>query len=757
MKKLMTVGSVLALAMTVAAETKTFNGSTSLDLADAGAASADYTGVDITDFVRRSGTGTCMVQAANGTMVYDGLVENAFDGITGEGTTDERVLLMNSDKNTPYPASLIYTILDSGLPGLDFKVDSFTLYRVATGWAYLERSATEFMLRGWDGKDWNNNILFTTSGAQTWDSETLSHTYTIPEEKRGCFHKYLFTVTGNGGDANWTGFQELVFNGEIVRGSLIWNGAEGARWNATDANWLDSDGNMRAWIPGAKAIFSEQGTKSIVVDGTNEVGGIVFAQTNVYTIAGGALAMSHGSEIIGGGGDVGGIIASEIIEGLPVNAYPGIVNGQNNYFPADPKNTKQGAWARLWRNCRLAGITNFTGAIIQQKSTPRNAAPYHYENNGDTASVQFQCKPNALLCAKVLLMQVDADVYGRVAYLNFTWGSHSLGDDFDGEIDGRWAVNVFDNNVVTNGLDDAEAYGFYGVTPQGGEWNSEPLKVSASRNVLSPAPAEGSFLPKNADDPYTGDAVLCFPGRKVADLCSLSSADLYYTDSKRPSSLQYFTNTAAKATVQVQGNTGEDGVGAQLCVKVEFTDGVDGVYARAVYAKYDWGVKTVHDFDPVPADGDHKAIIYAGGSETRVAYGVKNIVAEFKGERVTFGASAIALDREITGDGTVRFAPLVGLQAVTVPTARTLGKVAFGGTTAFSFAEGASLSVQSAEIEDAAAVLVVGASDANLLRIGTTKCLSKDQCEHFTVNGSPAKQNDDGWMVRKPGMVLILR
>ena len=43
MKKLMTVGSVLALAMTVAAETKTFNGSTSLDLADAGAASAETT------------------------------------------------------------------------------------------------------------------------------------------------------------------------------------------------------------------------------------------------------------------------------------------------------------------------------------------------------------------------------------------------------------------------------------------------------------------------------------------------------------------------------------------------------------------------------------------------------------------------------------------------------------------------------------------------------------------------------------------
>ena len=194
-----------------------------------------------------------------------------------------------------------------------------------------------------------------------------------------------------------------------------------------------------------------------------------------------------------------------------------------------------------------------------------------------------------------------------------------------------------------------------------------------------------------------------------------------------------------------------------MCVKVEFTDGVDGVYARAVYAKYDWGVKTVHDFDLVPADGSHKAAIYAGGMTSSSEYGVKNIIAVFNDKLVTFGASAIALDREITGDGTVRFAPLSGSQTVTVPVARTLDKVVFGGATTFAFDPGASLSVGSAEIEDAAAVNVSGAAGANLLRIGTSKSLTQGERAHFAVNGSEASQDNQGWIIPKPGMKIILR
>ena len=147
--------------------------------------------------------------------------------------------------------------------------------------------------------------------------------------------------------------------------------------------------------------------------------------------------------------------------------------------------------------------------------------------------------------------------------------------------------------------------------------------------------------------------------------------------------------------------------------------------------------------------------IYDGSGS---GYGVANIVAVFnKGERVTFGASAITLDREITGDGTVRFAPLSGLQTVTVPEARTLDKVAFGGATTLSFAPGASLSVGSAEVEETAAVSVVGTPGANLLRIGTSKCLAPAARAHFSVNGGEATQDALGWIVLKPGMKIIFR
>jgi len=723
--------------------------------------------VDITDFVRGFGAGNYHVLCGNGTTANGGLIGNACDGITTggdgqNGTPDVRVLLHTTNSggaSIPTPVSMLYYIDDGAMNSFDFKVTSFTLYRLVAGWGALARSATQFKLEGYDGTGWH--LLFETGEAQTWDENTLSHTYEIPAENQACYRSYLFTITANGGDASWSGFQELALHGDITRSRLVWNGAEGAKWNATDANWLDRAGNVTNWMPGAKAEFGAGGSSSISVEGTNEVGGIVFSQTNVCSISGGALAMVHPAEILCGGGDIGGIVASELVEAASVDEYQGIVDGQKNYFPTDPSNTKRGAWTLLWRNRRLAGITNFTGAVIQQNATsPRAAAPYHYVNNGDTASVQFQSYPSgsALFCVKVLFAQIGADVYGRVAYVNFTWRSgRALNDDFDGEIAQRTVVNLYDGNVVDQFLDSggaAYAEGFYGIVPHGGEWGKEPLSVSAARNSFGPSPDGGSFLPRSASNQNTGSAVLCFPGFKVAELSSISGADLYYTKDKKPSSVHYFVNDVTNATVQIQGNTGgADGNGARLCVKVEFTDGVGGVYARAVYAKYDWGDKYAHDFD-VSAEGAQP--IYAAGS-ANTGYGVRNIVAVFKGERVTFGASAITLDREITGDGTVRFAPLSGSQTVTVPEARALDKVAFGGATTLSFAPGASLSVGSAEVEDAAAVSILGEAGANLLRIGTSRCLTRDERAHFTVNGGEATQDTLGWIVPKPGLKIILR
>ena len=681
-------------------------------------AAVNGAGVDITAFVREHGAYTVEAGSYTGGLNSNSLA-NIFDGITN--ATDEARALLHNTQNpsstTSTPVRVLYTISDSSLPGYEFEVTSFTMYRV-TGTDAIKRSATEFKLDGWDGSEWQT--LFETSTATVWDWGIYTHTFTIPAANRGCYRKYLFTVTNNGGDPWWTGMQELVFNGNITQ-RLVWNGAEGARWNATDANWLDGTGAACAWQPGAKAILGERGTTLIAVEGTNEVGGIVFSPTNTCTISGGTLALTSPAEILAGNGDV---IASEITDAASADVYKGYLDEnktQPELFPADPDNKYQGSWIMLWRNRKLSGITGFTDAMILQNTDKRAAQVYHYLNDGETASVQFQhliANGGALLGAKLLLAQVGADVYGRI-----------------------------DGVVSTSG------YGLFGVKPVGGELSGEPLAVSVSEGTAYVSPLGARYLPKNASNPKTGDAVLCFPNSRVEDLSaiSISSATMNYNGGFVAATVHYFTNNATSATVQVQGNTyGSDGNGARLCVKVEFTDGVDGVYARAVYAKYDWDNKRLHDFDNVANEANIYDETYVSGG----AYGVNNLVGVFKGHRVTFGAPALTLDREITGDGTVRFAPLSGSQTVTVPVARTMGNVVFGGSTTFAFGSGASLAVVSAEIEDAAAVDVSG---ANLLRIGTAKCMSTEQRAHFTVNGAPATQDDQGWIVPKPGTKIFIR
>ena len=113
-------------------------------------------------------------------------------------------------------------------------------------------------------------------------------------------------------------------------------------------------------------------------------------------------------------------------------------------------------------------------------------------------------------------------------------------------------------------------------------------------------------------------------------------------------------------------------------------------------------------------------------------------------------------DRLIGLTDTTSMAELVA-KTVTVSGERTIDNVAFGGATTLSFAPDASLSTDIAEVEEGAAVSIVGAAGANLLRIGTSKCLTRAEREHFTVNGYEATQNADGWVVPKPGFRIIVR
>ena len=690
---------------------------------------------DITKFIREAGSGSYSVTLGEGAKQNASYpAANAFDGVTASGDAN-RVLLA---KDHGEPMQFIYTISDSVYPGYGFTVCSMTLFRLrgSDDTTDRNRSPKAFTLEALDGTEWKTLL---SVDSQTWGSSTYAKSYDIPVANKGDYRSFRFTITENN-DQWWGGVQEIVFDG-IVTPNLVWNGMAGASWNATDANWIDGMGAATNWIPGAKATFGARGSAAVIVEGTNEVSGIEFSVANSCIISGGALAIASPGGIKAGKDDV---IASEFVDATPVS-----VLSDNEHLPADPSDKNKGAWTLLWRNRKLSEITGFSDATIDQNGTLRAASAQQYVNNGDTASVQFQylISGGALLGVKVLLEQNGSDVWGRIAYSKYSYANpHPLGDDLDIDKSDVYFITVRDMVVSTSG------YGLYGVTPIGGEITSLPLRVSVGDGTECVSQPSDRYLPKNATNTKTGDAVLRFPGYRLEDLVGIASSDLMYTDKMRPASIHYFTDNVTNVTVQVQGNTSDNGGGAQLSVKVEFTDGEGGVYARAVYAKYDWSNNKVHDFD-ITWEGEMD--IY---DETHTgsggAYGVKNLVAVFCGHRVTFGAPTVVLDREITGDGTVRFAPLSGSQMVTVPVARTLDKVAFGGATTFSFATGASLSVVSAEIEDAAAVNVLG---VNLLRVGSSKGLTRDECAHFTVNGSAAAQNDQGWIVQKPGMLIVVQ
>ncbi len=92
---------------------------------------ANGPGVDITAFVREHGAYTVEAGSYTGGLNSNSLA-NIFDGITN--TTDEARALLHNTQNpsstTSTPVRVLYTISDSSLPGYEFEVTSFTMYRV---------------------------------------------------------------------------------------------------------------------------------------------------------------------------------------------------------------------------------------------------------------------------------------------------------------------------------------------------------------------------------------------------------------------------------------------------------------------------------------------------------------------------------------------------------------------------------------------------------------------------------------------------
>ena len=175
---------------------------------------------DITKLVREAGSGSYSVALGEGTIQNASYpASNAFNGVTNT-VASERALLNKKDGTS---MQIIYTISKSALPGYDFRVCSLTVYRLTNDSA-LERSPKAFTLEAFDGTEWK---MLVEVDSQTWDWDTFSKSYEIPQANRGNYRSYRFTIT-DCLDIYWSGVQEITFNG-IVTPSLRWNGAAGAR------------------------------------------------------------------------------------------------------------------------------------------------------------------------------------------------------------------------------------------------------------------------------------------------------------------------------------------------------------------------------------------------------------------------------------------------------------------------------------------------------------------------------------------------
>ncbi len=342
--------------------------------------------------------------------------------------------------------------------------------------------------------------------------------------------------------------------------------------------------------------------------------------------------------------------------------------------------------------------------------------------------------------------------------------------------------------------------------------------IPAVTNVLDCR--NGSFLPRSETNSKTGAAVLCWPGRSLRDLVSVVSCGFKYGGASASSpSIEFFANDFTTASFQVQYYTSTP---YGMAVKVELTQVGSDIYARAVYAKRKDIAKPQDPLNFDSATGTSAKNILDDDHNTDT-YGVRNIKLAFRedlnlngaftserdlvvnGNTLSFGAPSLAFAQDVSGTGTLKFAPASGSQnvafggscgcdggmilsgatTVTVSDAApfasgmplamedgatlsvgtvaacTVGVATFSGTTTIAVAKGATISFDSVSFADGAIVNLVlsGSAAGHGVRIGTTASLSAEELAHFVCNGKPVKvQLEDGWLnVVGNGLVLFVR
>ena len=724
--------------------------------------------MDLTAYLREKGAENYAITTSGGDE-YEGMSKGAFDGdLTG---LSGRALMSHGYSSNRMEPAIELAVNMADAPDKGLTVTSFRLYRLTSSSdLYIQRTTHTFEFQAsMDGSSWHT--LYRTPEKQVWTAEIPYRDYGIPVCNRGCYRRYRIKMYPDYSadqaveDHFVVGFQELVLFGEIDS-IKVWDGAEGEKWDSETANWTDSGENATAtkWEDGSLANFTAD-AEEVAVDGEKRVNGIAFAAGSGCRVSGSKLKLYPSANILAGSCVV---IGNDLCNtGFPMSV------AHSGWFPRDPGNAKQSSRVCLWRNRRLCDM-EFSGASMIYSGKTQSAQPCHVRYGKDGTTVQFQSEyffdsenRRLVFCFKVLFDQEGSDVYGRILWVKFKWDAVELGHDFE-DTSVTYSIGDIYDGVNTGG------YGLKDITATGGEGPS-PLFIGASPVSDSCYP-RSDCLPRSEEDSKTGAPVTYWKNRNVRDIAGIASGQmLAHGDTMGKTSVHYFTNDGINANVQFQAINSS---GARLCVKVQFHQEGRDVVARAVYAKYDWHNAEPHDFDGVVGAMDIRTVWKNDAGKVQAdGYSVRDINAVFKGELtlvgkleidgditvgenaiLTLGADSFSLDNSYAGDGAVRFAAESGGgKSVTVPGERTVNSMVVGGDLEISFMEGASLSVASLAFEPGATLSVKTGNGAKVFRVGGGKCLDLETVSKIKINGATAMQDCDGWIVRRPGLVLTIQ
>lgn len=267
--------------------------------------------------------------------------------------------------------------------------------------------------------------------------------------------KYVYRegndATANGWANNAYSLCNLVLSDEeddYLRTTLWWNGDANGEWNNEDTHWLNGEGQSCKWVPGARAVFTNDAVAKISIADAGVAASHLILSGRKITFTGGTLSLKGAAELE--------MRTGYVRFECPISSTTGfrVLNGMCSEGVM-VSGTHKG-YVKMFNNVTLADVadvtaTQYGGWSGEFVSTAPKA--YHLTNNGTDLSAQLQWRAHDYTkCVKVSLKQDGSDVSVRYdngwyycVYVNGVRieGIDALGYDFAANPSGYAAANAY--------------------------------------------------------------------------------------------------------------------------------------------------------------------------------------------------------------------------------------------------------------------------------------------------------------------------